>query len=65
MKIFSADLRMKFGHASAERKGVVPLLSGKKCATGVRFRGVEKDDALFFGKMVLCLEKGATAKRGR
>jgi hypothetical protein len=53
MKIFFGYVRTTFGPASAEREKVVALFPEKQCITGMRFRGVEKEEPLFFEKIVL------------
>lgn len=53
MKIFFGYVRTTFGPASAERETVVTLFPEKQRITGMRFRGVEKEDHWFFEKFIL------------
>jgi hypothetical protein len=65
MKIFFGYVRTTFGPTSAERKTVVTLFPEKQCITGMRFRGVEKEDPLFFEKIVLKRGRGSATRRRR
>ena len=63
LKICFKDLRANFSHASAEREKVAATFRRKQCIPGMRFRGAEKEDPLFFEKNVSWCGKGFAANR--